>query len=346
MDDGRRARLAGWRVGAAFIAFLFLIYLLRYVLLPFVVAAALAYIANPALVWLKRRWGFPRLLAGGLVFVVLVAALFAFWAWAGAILVRDVSQIAVELPSLLDKAFGQLLGNQEAPALGHTLTAAELTRETMSALQALFGSAYYVALAAGFGLASIMGTALTLVLLFYFLVSGDRLALGALDLVPPDQRDEVRRLAVRLDPALGRYLRGLAVVVLYAVLASWIGLTFGLRLQHSVLLAILTGLLELIPFIGPITAMIIVGIVVLQQGSVWLALGFGVYLMALRLSIDQLVGPLVLGRAATLHPTVIIFAFLAGGSLFGAVGLILAVPVAVSVKILLEAYYEGAYPRR
>ena len=57
-------------------------------------------------------------------------------------------------------------------------------------------------------------------------------------------------------------------------------------------------------------------------------------------SIDQLVGPLVLGRAAKVHPVVIIFSFLAGAVLFGAIGLLLAVPVAASIKIVLSIYYS------
>ena len=63
---------------------------------------------------------------------------------------------------------------------------------------------------------------------------------------------------------------------------------------------------------------------------------------ALRLSIDQLVGPLVLGNAARVHPTLVIFCFLAGGALFGIVGVILAVPVALTVKVTLATIYARA----
>ena len=77
----------------------------------------------------------------------------------------------------------------------------------------------------------------------------------------------------------------------------------------------------------------------LQAKSVWGILGFAIYLTAIRLSIDQMVGPLILGKAARVHPTLVIFCFLAGGALFGIVGVILAVPAALTVKVVLAGIY-------
>jgi predicted PurR-regulated permease PerM len=97
--------------------------------------------------------------------------------------------------------------------------------------------------------------------------------------------------------------------------------------------------LELVPVVGPLASATIVGFVALQQSS----LGSAVFLMAfaigLRVSIDNLVGPLVLGEAARIHPVVVIIAFVCGAMLFGIVGLLLAVPVAVCIKTALEHYY-------
>ncbi|TMJ43739.1 MAG: AI-2E family transporter [Alphaproteobacteria bacterium] len=67
---------------------------------------------------------------------------------------------------------------------------------------------------------------------------------------------------------------------------------------------------------------------------------YAIYATALRLSIDQLLGPVVLGHAARLHPSVIIFCFLAGGLLFGIPGVIMAVPVALAIKVSLATIYD------
>jgi predicted PurR-regulated permease PerM len=66
---------------------------------------------------------------------------------------------------------------------------------------------------------------------------------------------------------------------------------------------------------------------------------FALYAVVLRLSIDQLVAPLVLGRAANVHPVLIIFCFLAGAVTFGIVGIVLSVPVALTVKTTLATLY-------
>jgi predicted PurR-regulated permease PerM len=95
----------------------------------------------------------------------------------------------------------------------------------------------------------------------------------------------------------------------------------------------------MMPVVGPLTSAALVGIVALQQASLnetALLVGF---VIGLRLSIDNLVGPLVLGQAARLHPVVIIAGFVFGAMLFGVVGLLLAVPAAMCVKIALEYYY-------
>ena len=129
-------------------------------------------------------------------------------------------------------------------------------------------------------------------------------------------------------------------VIVYAGCAAYIGLGLFLRLRHAAFLAALTGLLEVLPVVGPALSAVIAGLVAIQEAkSVWSIVAYVIYASALRLSIDQLVGPLVLGNAARVHPTLVIFCFLAGGALFGIVGVILAVPFALTVKVALATIY-------
>jgi len=129
--------------------------------------------------------------------------------------------------------------------------------------------------------------------------------------------------------------------VLYAMAAAYLGLGLLLGIRHAVFLAVLTGLLEMIPVIGPASAAVLAGLVALRQAdSVASIVAYAIYATALRLSIDQLLGPVVLGHAARLHPSVIIFCFLAGGLLFGIPGVIMAVPVALAIKVGLATIYD------
>jgi predicted PurR-regulated permease PerM len=144
-----------------------------------------------------------------------------------------------------------------------------------------------------------------------------------------------------LHPILLRYFVGIAIVIIYASFAAYLGLGFFLRLQHAAFLAVATGILEVVPVAGPALAAIIAGLAALQEAKgIWSIVDYVIYASALRLSIDQLVGPLVLGRAARLNPPLVIFCFLTGGLLFGIAGVILAVPAALTIKVALAAMYR------
>jgi predicted PurR-regulated permease PerM len=185
-----------------------------------------------------------------------------------------------------------------------------------------------------------MGVFLTVVLLFYFLISGQRIARGIFWMVPPHRRALARRIWERLDPVLTRYFVGMIVVMLYATAASYVGLKYFLNVEHAALLALLTGILETVPVVGPTSAAIIAGLVSLRTASgIMSIVDYALYAVALRLSIDQLIGPFVLGTAAHVHPVLIIFCFLAGGIVFGIPGVILAVPVALLIRSTLATLY-------
>jgi predicted PurR-regulated permease PerM len=193
---------------------------------------------------------------------------------------------------------------------------------------------------AGYSVAAMMGVFLTAVLLFYFLLSGHRIASGIFWMVPPHRRALANRIWQRLDPVLTRYFVGMIVVMMYATAASYVGLKYFLGIDHAVLLALLTGILETVPVVGPTSAAIIAGLVSLRTATgIMSIIDYALYATALRLSIDQLIGPFVLGTAAHVHPVLIIFCFLAGGIVFGIPGVILAVPVALLIKSTLATLY-------
>ncbi|HSU05719.1 MAG TPA: AI-2E family transporter, partial [Acetobacteraceae bacterium] len=199
-------------------------------------------------------------------------------------------------------------------------------------------SAAQVTLALKIGFGTVAGLILTFVLIPYFLISGPRLSAGALWLVPPERRRSVNEMLPELVPMLRRYVVGLICVVLYTATVAYVGLGPVFGVPNAGLLAVVVGFLELVPVIGPITSMVLIGLSALQQGT-FAAIFLMGYAVVLRLSIDNLVGPLALGRAVTVHPVVVIFGFVIGAMLFGIIGLLLAVPTAACIKLILEHYY-------
>jgi predicted PurR-regulated permease PerM len=106
--------------------------------------------------------------------------------------------------------------------------------------------------------------------------------------------------------------------------------------------AILTGILEIIPVVGPITAGAIAATIGFSQGGASQAAAIAIVYFVLRQVEDQLVMPIVVGRAVHIHPLVTIFAVLVGEKIAGVLGMILAVPIAATLKVILDYAYPPA----
>ncbi|MGH8148502.1 MAG: AI-2E family transporter [Steroidobacteraceae bacterium] len=333
----RDSRVAG---PAIIVGLLVFVYLVRSILLPFVAAGIVAYVCTPLVDWLAGRVPLPRWVFA-LAVVAALMAVAALVGWLGVpALVAQTVRVTSDLHGAVAGFLEALIGQHTLWVLGEPINAASLATRAVEGLRGWLAEDAHVGYLAALGVAGFFGIILTWVLLGYFLIDAHRFAQGLLALVPPVQRPFVARVWSELDPLLMRYFVGVALVVVYASCAAYIGLGLALGLHHAVFLAMLTGLLELIPIAGPAAAAIIAGLVAVRQAaSAWNIVAYIVYATALRVSIDEFFGPIVLGRAARVRPVVVIFCFLAGGVLFGIVGVILAVPVALSVKVVLANLY-------
>ncbi len=316
------------------------LYFIKLILLPFLLPAVLAYICTPLLDRLAARTRWPRWLFAVLFFAFffIVGALFA--EFAGVRMIAEARAVAADLQGTLERFARNALGNQQLHLFGNTVDAHQLVQGLLARLRDWLGQSDVLITLAGYSLVAVMGVFLTAVLLFYFLISGRRVARGIFWMVPPHRRALADRIWQRLDPVLTRYFIGIIVVMIYATAASYVGLKYFLGIEHAVLLALLTGILETVPVIGPTSAAVIAGLVSLRTATGFMSIiDYALYATALRLSIDQFIGPLVLGTAAHVHPVLIIFCFLAGGIVFGIPGIIMAVPVALLIKSTLATLY-------
>jgi predicted PurR-regulated permease PerM len=180
---------------------------------------------------------------------------------------------------------------------------------------------------------------LALIVTFYFLLDGRRFGLFALRFLDRSQRAEALRIAHRIHVVLGRWLRG--QLLLIALVATILYVILGpiLHVPYALALAIVSGVLEIIPLVGPIIAAALAGTVAFAtRGTDTTILVLVVYLV-LRQIEDQVVMPLVIGRAVHLHPVVTIFAVLVGLSAWGILGGLLGVPVAAALNVTLHELY-------
>lgn len=325
-------------IGAAiFIVFL---YFIKFILLPFVLASIVAYICTPILDWAAKRTRLPRLLYAIALYLLFLAVAALLLTLTAKNLVAEARATAADLEALLDNLSRQVIGEQPVVIFGTPVDAHQITQSVLDRIRAWFGQGDQIAEAVGYGLVSMIGAFLAMVLLFYFLTGGPHIARGVFWIVPPRRRPLVAHIWKRLDPMLLRYFVGMLAVVAYATIAAYVGLGVVLGVRHAVLLALLTGVVEVVPVLGPTTAAVLAGLVSLRTATgIGNIVDYALYATVLRLSIDQLVGPIVLGRAAHVHPVLIIFCFLAGGVVLGVPGIILAVPMALAVKSTLATLY-------
>ncbi len=330
-----RSRVSVWALAAALTGGALFLYFVRQILIPFVAAAGIAYVLSPLIRWSHARVGGPRWRVALALYLLLVtSAGVAIWT-AGSDIYASAATWAQDAPRQLHQFITGLFHGEQVTILGTLLDARELTAKILE--QAGIDKA---AKLAGYCLGAVFGVVLTLVLLFYFLLSGPQLALSLLQLVPPEYRPGVRDFAAQANPLMQRYLTGLLIVVACTAFLTWLGVGPMFHLPHPIVLAIATGVLELIPIVGPTASAGLLGYTaVLQGGDAWTFAGFALFCLCLRLLIDQVIGPLVLGRAVRIPPVAIIFAFLAGGVLLGVVGILIAIPVAAILKLLLDRYY-------
>lgn len=340
--SGNGSTSTKWGIAIAIALAFLLAYPLRFVLLPFVAAGALAYIARPVVALLRRRFGLAHWLAALVPFLVFLLILSAIGYAIESMLIPQLAEMVNNAPLMAEKFLDNIFQRfhlTDVQIFGQTLSAKTAADDLVNALKQAAGANALAAISGGIGV--MMGSVITVVLFGFFLFTGPALARGAMWLVPPDLRPRVRSIVVEIDPMLGNYLRGVLVVVLFAAFVTYIvtGLIF--HVPHAIFLALAVGMLETIPVIGPILSFVAFGLVAVQQKGMELIIGFGVFTILLRLTIDQLVGPLVLGRAARIPAIVVIFAFLVGGAIYGLLGVILAIPVAATIKIVLTDLYEG-----
>jgi predicted PurR-regulated permease PerM len=308
------------------IAVALILYEIQWILPPFVIAGLLAYITTPAID-----------LAFGLflLFTVLVGYLGI------PPLAREMTHVFNDFEAIVRELAQRMIGSGKISLLGQPMDAGQIATTAGNGLRNWFAQTGVLATLGAAVFGTMFGLILTLVLLFYFLLSGPSMARGLLQLVPPRQRPLIVRIWTVLDPVLKRYFVGVLIVVTYAAAAAYVGLGLVLGIPHAVLLALLTGVLEMIPVIGPVAAAVVAGLVAVHSAAgIGAIIAYALYATALRISIDQLFGPLALGTAARLHPVLVIFCFLSGALLFGVVGVIMAVPVALIVKVTLALLYD------
>ncbi len=185
---------------------------------------------------------------------------------------------------------------------------------------------------------------LAMVIGFFALVDLPRLRTEIYGLAPATWRDDIQHFAATLTRVLGGWLKGTMIQSAVVAAIAAIGLLI-VGLPYALALGVLTGLLNIVPYIGPFIALALAataGLFISPATALW-----AVVAVVVAQQVDALyMAPRILGKQVDLHPLLVMFAFLTGAALFGVVGMVLSVPVLAVAKAMFVFWYEKGTERQ
>jgi len=314
---------------------------------PFVGAIITAYLFNPLIGWLHRRTGIGRAFWISVLYVLVGALVYALVRTLGPIVATQYRDLVAQIPAMRDQVERLLLANQIFDLGGVTIDLRELERPIYGFFTELAGTLPS-------SVPHLVVTALERVLLFvtyliatfYLLLQAEQITNWLYHLVPAPYRAEIRDLGSQVDATLTGYIRGTLLLIPIMSVLTYIVLSI-LGIRYALVIAIASGMLEIIPLIGPWSAAgIAVSVSLLQPTTPFgwshalLAVVVGTSYFVLRMAEDNFIIPQVVGHAVHLHPVLVLFAILAGGAIGGPFGLLIGIPVVAVVRLLLRFLYR------
>lgn len=323
-----------------------LVYLLAPVITPFAISAVLAYLGDPFVDRLEKfsigRWKFGRTVAVTIVFILMLSLLTIVLLIVVPLLVEQIRLLihliprwiewfsGTALPWLAGK-FGFELKDFDSAQFAQVLK--DYWREISSAA---FRVMDYISRGSMAVAALLTNLILIPVVTFYLLRDWDPLIRATHDLLPRNMEAEISRTIIEVDEVLGAFFRGQLMVMLALGIIYSIGLSV-VGIELAVLIGMGAGLLSIVPYLGSIVGVLVAaGAAIFQFQDV-----FHLLMVLLVFGVGQgaegmYLTPKLVGDRIGLHPVTVIFAVLAGGQLFGFLGILLALPVAAALNVLVR----------
>lgn len=324
---------AVFRVIAVLVGLIFL-YLIRDIVMMVFVSVVVAAAVSGPVNWLQKR-KVPRLL--GVVFIYLIILLLISFVFSLVLppLTVQIKQLANHFPEMMEKiglSINQWWGQYKIESSLQTIISQVGLRLTQAT------SGFFATIINLFG--GLFSTIVVLVISFYLALQEKGVKTFLLSLTPEPHKAYASSLIERIQSKIGGWMRGQLLLMLIIGILTYIGLLF-LGVKYALLLALIAGFLEIIPYIGPIIATI-PGVILAFIQSPFLAL----FVLLLYIIIQQLenyvITPQVMKKAVGLNPITIIIVMLIGAKLAGVLGIILSVPLAAAgAEVLKDMKFNG-----
>lgn len=325
-----------WYLGGA--AVLALLWLLKPILSPFVIGGGIAYLGDPLADRLERM-GLSRTLAVTIVFTGIVFALLLLLVLLAPMLYQQSVTLIQNIPAwvnwVLETGLPKLGINvgTRLDAGGLQQIVSEHWSETGDLVKSVWGRVS----ASGKALIT-MGANLLMIPIvsFYLMRDWDRLVAWIRSMIPPRHLPRTTRFAREADDVLGSFIRGQLLVMAALAAIYSIGLTL-IGLNLGLIIGVIAGLLSFVPYLGFAVGFGAALIAMLVQTHEWLPLLWVCLVFGIgQVAESAFLTPILVGDKIGLHPVAVIFAVMAGGQLFGFIGVLVALPVSAVIAVLLR----------
>ncbi len=310
------------------------------ILTTFLVSAVMAYLLCPIVSYVTSRAHVKRGVA--------VAVVFCFFAFILSFIISVTAPSVIHQMSDLLSEMQRYAFNLDSLAKSITeyMDAAHLPKEVIGLVTSLLSeSDTYILSFMGSILTSIVGFSLqvfdlivVIILMIYFMLDGPMLIASMINILPASSHEKMRSLLKKADLLTWRYVKSRCVVSGWMALATFIGLRL-MGIKYALLFALISFVLDFIPYFGSFIAGVIEAFYALITGSVSLALAVTVFVIIVQQIEGNIISPKVQGDAAGIHPITVMFALLACNQIWGTLGMLISVPVAAVVKLAAGEVY-------
>lgn len=317
-----------------------LLYRFNQVVFILFIAIVMGTVLRPVVTWLHQR-GLSRTISMLLVYLVLGSLFVGFVLLLFPLIVEQSTTIAAAVPGYYHslRTWAVNYPNQFIVSLSKFLPVTLPTlipsavQQTGQEVVASAGQALsYISQAARAGFIAIV----ILVLVFYWTLDGPRIIQSFLLLVPQDQRESISELLSSMETKVGSYIAGQGLLCLIIGMLSLVAYLI-VGLPNALVLALLAGVLEALPMIGPLLGAIPAALVALSIGPdklIWII----VTTIVIQQLENSLLVPRIMRKAVGVNPFVTLLAIFAFSSLFGIAGALMAIPMAAIIQLLLERF--------
>ena len=317
---------------------LYLLWRLRKPISWVLISVFLAVALSPPVNYLARSM--KRGLAIAIVYIGLLLVPILLIAMIVPPLITEANNFADNVPQYADDVTKFVEENERLRNLNEDYDITGKLEEEAGKLPDRLGGAAGTLRDIGFGIVSSLFALLTILVMTAFLLgSGRQWADRIIGSRPPEQRDRLLRSREHIASAVSGYVAGALTIAVIAGTATFIVLTI-LGVPFSGPLAVLAGVMSLIPLVGATIAAVLIGVVTLFEDFPTATIIWTIWAIVYQQLENNLIQPQIQKRTVNVHPFITIVAVLFGGTLLGVMGAIAAIPIAASIQILVREYVD------